>query len=149
MYFFLTLLCLSLVCSPQQQLSHYSLLLHIHSSFILSLSEFTYKMSSSQTLFQRRPAPSHAPAPIPAPANEKNVQSQVTTLDHVIEKTVDKVVDTVVSIQSKPVSRTSRLLLTLSLVSSFLYWTALVHPFSGSLSFSHHHTYAHYFYVIK
>lgn len=31
------------------------------------------------------------------------------------------------------VSKFSRLLLTLSIVSSFLYWTALVHPFSGYL----------------
>lgn len=73
--------------------------------------------------------------------NNINNKDGVTTLDQVVEKTVDKMVDTVEKVGEvvenkilrKEVSRFSRLLLTLSIVSSFLYWTALVHPFSGML----------------
>lgn len=80
---------------------------------------------------------------------KKNKQDETltptTTLDQVVEKTVDKMVDTVEKVGDvvekkilrREVSRFSRLLLTLSLVSSFLYWTALVHPFSGMLYSQH------------
>jgi uncharacterized membrane protein YhhN len=54
-----------------------------------------------------------------------------------VEKAVEKVVDTVENaIVRRDVSRFSQLLLTMSIVSSFLYWTALVHPFSGYLHMS-------------
>lgn len=70
---------------------------------------------------------------------QNNKQEDTTT--HTLEEVVDKVVDTVEKVGDvvekkilrKEVSRFSRLLLVLSLVSSFLYWTALIHPFSGYL----------------
>jgi len=67
--------------------------------------------------------------------NNKHEDSTTHTLEEVVDKvvdTVEKVGDVVEKkILRKEVSRFSRLLLVLSLVSSFLYWTALVHPFSG------------------
>jgi uncharacterized membrane protein YhhN len=61
----------------------------------------------------------------------------VTTLTHRTTRTTQEdpaVVETkITTLKQKDVSRFSRLLLTLSIVSSLMYWTALVHPFSGYL----------------
>lgn len=58
----------------------------------------------------------------------KNTQTHDTPVETIVYKAKDggKMEDTI------KVSRFSRMLLTLSIVSSFLYWTALVHPFSGT-----------------
>jgi len=57
-------------------------------------------------------------------------------VEQVVEKVVEKVEKVVEIPVRKDVSRLSQLLLTLSIVSSFMYWTALVHPFSGYLHMS-------------
>lgn len=76
---------------------------------------------STTTLVQRT---------IPKTHNVDHKQQVVETVVTKVEQVGTKIGDTLLR---KDVSRTSRLLLTLSLVSSFLYWTALVHPFSGYL----------------
>lgn len=77
-----------------------------------------YTTTSTATLTQR-----------PAPTKKANV----ITPEKLVEQVVGKVVDAPIR---KDVSRLSQLLLTLSIVSSFLYWTALVLPFSGYLHMS-------------
>jgi len=70
----------------------------------------------------------HRGAPA-APAPAKNVVSAEKLVEQVVEKMVQAPI-------RKDVSRFSQLLLTLSIVSSFLYWTALALPFSGYLHMS-------------
>lgn len=78
-----------------------------------------YTTTATATLTQR-----------PAPTTKK---ATVVTPEKLVEQVVGKVVDAPIR---KDVSRLSQLLLTLSIVSSFLYWTALVLPFSGYLHMS-------------
>lgn len=66
----------------------------------------------------------HRPQPHTHPQHHLDPQSKVV-------KVAAKLVDP--PALRKDVNRFSQLLLTLSIVSSFLYWTALVHPFSGYL----------------
>jgi len=74
-------------------------------------------MSTTTTLVQRTP---------------KNAEQQIKK-DAIVTKAENVVEEVVAHIIKKDVSTFSRLLLTMSIVSSFLYWTALVHPFSGYL----------------
>eukprot|EP01111_Echinosteliopsis_oligospora_P014776 TRINITY_DN565_c0_g1_i1.p1 TRINITY_DN565_c0_g1~~TRINITY_DN565_c0_g1_i1.p1 ORF type:complete len:280 (+),score=56.30 TRINITY_DN565_c0_g1_i1:100-939(+) len=60
------------------------------------------------------------------------VQSTAKRTEKVAEKVVEKVAEASVPLK-REVSRFSQVLLTLSIVSSLIYWTALIHPLSGYL----------------
>ncbi len=60
------------------------------------------------------------------------------------EKAVERLVDTVTKKEPRVVSRFSQVVLTLSILSSFLYWTHMVHPFSGMNATSFFHSFIPY-----
>lgn len=68
----------------------------------------------------------------PQQHNNNNTTNTTTSVEEIVQQVEQKIE---AAFLKREVSRTSRILLTLSIVSSFLYWTALVHPFSGMSSF--------------
>jgi len=89
---------------------------------------------TTNTLTHRQASHPRPDPPIPPSSKEKHsTHHPVVTTEKLVGQVVGKVEVAVEKIVERKVSRLSQVLLTLSLVSSFLYWTALIHPFSGYL----------------